>query len=405
MLVVRNTHCSIVENNRINGSRPPIEISQRACFDIAEGLYYSLIDKHWHEGTLDLIGHLAVPNLFELRMQKNNYSVTMDNDHNVEIVSHCTRREIESSRHENTPALINNIAELPPAPLDDRSPQFVSRIIRKLHINNFIGDNLLTQTKHHYYIYSLKSSDPIPNQPTPIAMPANPKIKAVFFDFMGTCLDWHTSVISTLPSSIPSSVRSNLALEWRQDYFDSNASRLAANKPPENIDITLYNTLTSLLSKYPEHEARFDEVKKRECVEVWHSMRAWEDVPPAITALRKEGYEVFVFANGTSRLQLDLCKSSGLEFDMLFSSQLLGVYKPAAESYIKTLELVNVKPEESVMVAAHAYDTRGAKEAGMRTVYIRRWTDDIKEDMDVVRTENDTFLEDMKGLVEAIRRL
>jgi 2-haloacid dehalogenase len=57
------------------------------------------------------------------------------------------------------------------------------------------------------------------------------------------------------------------------------------------------------------------------------------------------------------------------------------------------------------MVAAHAYDTRGAKEAGMRTVYIHRWTDDINEDMEVVKQENDFFLEDMTDLVEAIGRL
>jgi len=134
-------------------------------------------------------------------------------------------------------------------------------------------------------------------------------------------------------------------------------------------------------------------------------MPAWPDVPPVIAALKEAGYEVFVFANGTPRLQLDLCKSSGLQFDMLFSSALLGVYKPALESYEKVLAMVKVKPEGAVQVAAHAYDTRGAKEAGIRTVYIRRWTDDVNEDMEVVKGENDVFLEDMSGLLEAIAAL
>lgn len=34
-----------------------------------------------------------------------------------------------------------------------------------------------------------------------------------------------------------------------------------------------------------------------------------------------------VLANGTTRLQLDITKSSGLHFHMLFSSQLLGLTK------------------------------------------------------------------------------
>jgi 2-haloalkanoic acid dehalogenase type II len=234
---------------------------------------------------------------------------------------------------------------------------------------------------------------------------ANTKIRAVFFDFMGTCLDWHSGAIKALPQSIAESERSKLALEWRHDYFDANAARLATKKPPENIDITLRRTLDALLEKHPEHKDSFDDGTKHQCVVAWHSMPAWPEVRPAIEQLKSAGYEVFVFANGTTRLQLDLCKSSGLSFDMLFSSELLGVYKPAPESYRQTLELVNVRPEESVMVAAHASDVRGGKEAGMRTVYVRRWTDDVYEDMEVVKGENDYFLEDMTSLADVIGRL
>ena len=234
---------------------------------------------------------------------------------------------------------------------------------------------------------------------------ANLKIRAVFFDFMGTCLDWHSGAVQALPPSIPESERSELALEWRHDYFDANAARLAAHQPPEDIDLTLRKTLDALLDKHPAHKPLFDEEIRHRCVGAWHSMPAWPDVAPAIAQLKAAGYEVFVFANGTTRLQLDLCRSSGLGFHMLFSSQLLGVYKPAPESYPKVLELTKILPEEAVQVAAHAYDVRGAKEAGMRTVYIHRWTDDIYEDMDAVRGENDSFLEDMTDLAATIDQL
>ncbi|KAL9113454.1 MAG: hypothetical protein Q9227_002495 [Pyrenula ochraceoflavens] len=230
-----------------------------------------------------------------------------------------------------------------------------------------------------------------------------PKIKAIFFDFMGTCLNWHTSVVNVLPQNISESDRSSLAQEWRHDYFASNAARVAAHQPPEDIDLTLRKTLDALLIKHPEYTAFIDgEATKRRLVRAWHSMCAWPDVRPALEQLKAQGYEVFVFANGTVRLQLDLCKSSGLTFDMLFSSELLGVYKPSPESYRRVLELVGGKAEEAVMVAAHAYDTRGAREAGMKTMYVRRWTDDVGEDMRVVRRENDVFLEGMGGLAEVV---
>jgi 2-haloalkanoic acid dehalogenase type II len=237
----------------------------------------------------------------------------------------------------------------------------------------------------------------------------NPRIKAIFFDFMGTCLDWHTPVLAALPPSIPVATASSLAISWRHTYFDSNAARLAANLSPEDIDITLRATLLKTLStpaysQYQDLVTEDSEVLQK-CIAAFHNMPAWPDVPPAIIALKEAGYEVFVFANGTPRLQLDLCKSSGLQFDMLFSSALLGVYKPAIESYEKVLTMVKIKPEEAVQVAAHAYDTRGAEAAGMRTVYVRRWTDDVNEDMEIVKGENDAFLEDMTGLVEAIAEL
>ena len=234
---------------------------------------------------------------------------------------------------------------------------------------------------------------------------SSPKIKAVLFDFIGTCLDWHSGAMKTLPQSIPSTERSKLALEWRHDYFDANTARLNANEPPENINLTLLKTLNALLEKHPEHKDQFTDNTKNDCVAAFHSMPAWPDVPPAIEQLKSAGYEVFVLANGTPRLQLDLCKSSGLKFHMLFSSELLGVYKPAVESYLKTLKMLELKPEETVQVAAHVADTRGAKVAGMRTVYVHRWSDDIHEDMEVVKGENDAFLEDMKEISEIIGRL
>jgi 2-haloacid dehalogenase len=90
---------------------------------------------------------------------------------------------------------------------------------------------------------------------------------------------------------------------------------------------------------------------------------------------------------------------------MLFSSELLGVYMPNQEAYDRVLRLIDMKPEEVVKVAAHAWDLRGAKEAGMKTVYVRRWTDDIEEDMEVLRDEFDVFLEGMENLPAVIERL
>ncbi|KAL6400170.1 Haloacid dehalogenase, type II [Ilyonectria robusta] len=236
--------------------------------------------------------------------------------------------------------------------------------------------------------------------------PSDPKIKAVFFDFMGTCLDWHTSVVQSLPASIPKTEASNLALEWRRQYFIENDQRFHQNLQPEDIDETLSRTLQVVLDQSPNHKSHFDAEIKRRMIEAWHSQPAWPEVQSAIRSIREDlGLEVFVHANGTTRLQLNLTRSSGLSFNMLFSSQLLGLYKPSPDAYKKALQLVKLRPEEVVMVAAHAYDLRGAQNCGMKTVYIHRWTDDVDEDMKKVETEFDAFLENMDDLPTVIATL
>jgi|SRR3569833_133745 len=234
----------------------------------------------------------------------------------------------------------------------------------------------------------------------------NGKIKAVFFDFMGTCLDWHTSVVKSLPSSIPQAEASKLALEWRRQYFIENNNRFRHELEPEDIDNTLARTLEVALGQFSDHSSQFDDDTRRRVIEAWHSQPAWPEVQDAIRRVREElGLEVFVHANGTTRLQLDLTRSSGLNFHMLFSSQLLGCYKPSPEAYRKALQLVKCAPEEVVLVAAHAYDLRGAQSCGMKTIYIHRWTDDIDEDTKKVKTEFDAFLENMEELSNTIARL
>ncbi|GKT56156.1 haloacid dehalogenase [Colletotrichum tofieldiae] len=233
-----------------------------------------------------------------------------------------------------------------------------------------------------------------------------PKIKAVFFDFMGTCLNWHASVTKSLPPSIPKDEASKFALEWRRRYFIEISKRYHEGLEPEDIDITFARVLDKLLEQSPEHATHFGPSVKERLIKAWHSQPAWAEVPKAIQNLREDlGLEVFVHANGTTRLQLDLTRFSGLKFDMLFSSQLLGVYKPSPDAYNKALDLVKLKPEEVVLVAAHAYDLRGAQKAGLKTVYVHRWTDDVDEDMDKVKLEFDAFLEDMEDLPSVIANI
>lgn len=229
--------------------------------------------------------------------------------------------------------------------------------------------------------------------------------KALLFDLMGTCLDWHTSIQPSLSSALLITAQahghevpyhddvSNIALQWRQGFFDEIHARFQAGKPQEDIDETHRRVLKRLLTT--EKRTRFSDITDEhidECVQAWHRQQAWPDAATALPKLKQQ-YDIVVLANGTTRLQLDITKSSGLQFDMLFSSELLGMTKPDPAIYRRAMELLKRTPDECIMVAAHAYDLRAAKEVGMRTVYVQRWTEDLQEDMAAVNSQNDWFVD------------
>ncbi|KAI1365511.1 haloacid dehalogenase [Xylaria arbuscula] len=236
------------------------------------------------------------------------------------------------------------------------------------------------------------------------------KIKAVCFDFVGTCLDWHSAIIAALPPGFPAETKSGFILDWRQAYFNRNDRLFSSGSALEDVDVSYRQALEEVLER-PEnssHKHLFTEAVKDVLIRQWHAQKPWDEVPEALRGLKEDrGYEVFVHANGTTRFQLDLVKASGLKhrFDMLFSSELLGSYKPAPENYGKVLGLLKYAPEQVVMVAAHAYDLRGAKNVALRTVYVHRWTDDVLEDQGVIKGEFDAYLEDMSELGATIASL
>ena len=229
--------------------------------------------------------------------------------------------------------------------------------------------------------------------------------KAVIFDLMGTCLDWHSSIITVLLKAMHEAAHdqgaqplsdkqaSDLALEWRQGFFNEIHSRFEAGEQPEDIDDTHRRVLRQLL-KQPKwvHYKSMTDRSVEECVVAWHEQQAWPDVVAALPKLRRL-FDLVVLANGTTRLQLDITKSSGLCFDMLFSSELLGMTKPDSAIYYRAMEILRWKPSECIMVAAHAYDLRAAKQVGMQTVYLQRWTEDLHEVMEVVKAENALFID------------
>ncbi|MFB3430271.1 MAG: haloacid dehalogenase type II [Phycisphaerales bacterium] len=98
------------------------------------------------------------------------------------------------------------------------------------------------------------------------------------------------------------------------------------------------------------------------------------DVKAGLEALKKEGYTLVSLTNSSNKGVQTQFENAGLThfFDKRLSIEDIQLYKPHAETYRWAAEQMGVRPEETMMVAAHGWDIAGAKAAGMRAVFVAR---------------------------------
>ncbi|MFA3789669.1 haloacid dehalogenase type II [Aliiglaciecola sp. SL4] len=98
------------------------------------------------------------------------------------------------------------------------------------------------------------------------------------------------------------------------------------------------------------------------------------DVKAGLAALKAQGFMIVSLTNSSNKGVETQFKNAGLTefFDKRLSIEDIKIYKPDLRSYAWALEKLGVKPEETLMVAAHGWDVAGAKAAGMQTAFIAR---------------------------------
>jgi HAD superfamily hydrolase (TIGR01549 family) len=98
----------------------------------------------------------------------------------------------------------------------------------------------------------------------------------------------------------------------------------------------------------------------------------YEDVRPALSALRRLGVRVVVAGNQTSRAGA-LLRGLDLPADLVVTSGEWGFAKPQPEFFRRVIEVARASPDATVYVGDHPVnDVFPAKAAGLRTAHLRR---------------------------------
>ncbi|MDF2266624.1 HAD family hydrolase [Streptomyces coacervatus] len=98
----------------------------------------------------------------------------------------------------------------------------------------------------------------------------------------------------------------------------------------------------------------------------------YDDVRPALSALRELGVRVIIAGNQTSRMG-ELLRGLDLPADLIATSGDWSVAKPQPEFFARVLEVAQSAPRETVYVGDHPVnDVFPAKAAGLRVAHVRR---------------------------------
>ena len=100
-------------------------------------------------------------------------------------------------------------------------------------------------------------------------------------------------------------------------------------------------------------------------------LKPFPEVPPALARLQTK-YKLVVLSNGDPDMLEAAKLHHKIPFDRVISVAEANSFKPHVATYRKAAEIVNLKPEQILFVANHAFDCIGAKSAGMRTAFIDR---------------------------------
>jgi 2-haloacid dehalogenase len=230
-------------------------------------------------------------------------------------------------------------------------------------------------------------------------------VQALLFDVFGTVVDWRSSIIAALTKfAAAKGLKADWAQfadDWRALYQPAMEEVRTGRRPWTILDVLHRESLDKLIAKYALSglsEADKDHVNK-----VWHRLNPWPDAVEGLTRL-KSRYIIGTLSNGNVGLLTRMAKHGRLPWDVVLGAETARAYKPLPQAYLASAELLNLKPGQLMLVAAHNGDLAAAASCGLATGFVARPTEygphqkrDFKaeRDWDVV---TDSFI----GLAEAM---
>jgi 2-haloacid dehalogenase len=220
---------------------------------------------------------------------------------------------------------------------------------------------------------------------------------AIVFDTFGSVVDWRSSLIADLTAyGAGQGITADwpaLVDAWRAAYHPSMDRVRKGEQVWTTLDALHRSSLDTLISEFGITALSEDD--RVHINRGWHRLHPWPDSVPGLTRL-KSRFIIGPLSNGNVALLLNMAKFAGIPWDMIFGSDLFGHFKPDPETYLGVARMLNLKPNQVMMAAAHNGDLAAARSHGLLTAFFPRPTEygphqkrdyQADQDWDIIATD------------------
>ncbi|MGW6286860.1 haloacid dehalogenase type II [Streptomyces sp. NPDC055107] len=201
-------------------------------------------------------------------------------------------------------------------------------------------------------------------------MPRTHGIEVAVFDVLGTMVDQPGGLRAAIRAAVPASDATSadrLLAVW-EEHVEREQRRIEEGERPYADSAALDREAAARVA---ERAGLTDPAAVRRLATASQRLDPWEDSRAGLAGLARL-FPVMGLSHASRATLLRLNAHTGLRWHQALSAEDARAFKPAKEVYQLALDAAGCPPERVVMIAAHAWDLRGAQAVGMRTAYVHR---------------------------------
>ncbi|MFD2468649.1 haloacid dehalogenase type II [Amycolatopsis silviterrae] len=221
-------------------------------------------------------------------------------------------------------------------------------------------------------------------------------IDTLVFDILGTLVDHTAGLRAALSKAVPDPGQVDRLVALWDRCVATEHQRIVANERAYVPGMTLDREAAQQVA---DAAGLTDPAVVDSLAHAAKQRPAWPDSADALARLGTD-YELIGLSNADATALLRMNASAGLRWHTALSTQAVRTYKPDPAVYQLAIDCAGRRPDRLLMVAAHAWDLRGAQAAGLRTAYLER----PGGDPPTVQDRFDLRLDTLAELAGALRR-